>query len=124
MTVPPAWRPVEAHLGRDGVMTLRLDDSAGLAEASPVEMLLAAVAGCFVRSCHAVLKARGEAPVAISARVTATKARNLPARVATVEIAWAMPALSPATAERIARDAKRICTVTNSLSAEFTLLPS
>lgn len=112
------WR-VRADLSADG--KLQLDGA--LLDGSPVDLLVAAVAGCFVKSCHMVQEARGEATSQITADVLGTKAEDAPNRVGKVVIAWALPGLDPDQAERIAKDAKRICTVTNSMSCDFQVKP-
>lgn len=112
------WR-VRADLSADG--NLELDGA--LLDGSPVDLLVAAVAGCFVKSCHMVQEARGEAKSPVIAEVLGTKAEDGPNRVGKVAIAWALPGLAPDQAERIAKDAKRICTVTNSMSCAFEVKP-
>lgn len=108
------WR-VRAELSAQG--DLHLDGA--LLDGSPVDLLVAAVAGCFVKSCHMVQDARGEAKSLVIAEVLGIKAEGAPNRVGKVIIAWELPGLNPDLAERIAKDAKRICTVTNSMSCEF-----
>lgn len=108
------WR-VRAELSAQG--ELHLDGA--LQDGSPVDLLVAAVAGCFVKSCHMVQEARGEAKSLVIAEVLGIKAEDAPNRVGKMVIAWNLPSLAPDLAERIAKDAKRICTVTNSMSCEF-----
>lgn len=112
------WR-VDGRVSAAGELVIELEGGHGLLDGSPVDMLLGAIAGCFLRSCHLVQKARREEASEISVKITGRKADGIPNRVAHVEIAYAMPGLDPALGERIARDAKRICTVTNSMSCEF-----
>lgn len=108
------WR-VRADLSAEG--ELHLDGA--LLDGSPVDLLVAAVAGCFVKSCHMVQEARSEAKTRVIAIVRGVKGDGSPNRVGHVSIAWDLPGLDADRAERIARDAKRICTVTNSMSCEF-----
>lgn len=108
------WR-VRADLAADGKMQL----DGALAQGSPVDLLVAAVAGCFVKSCHMVQEARGEARTRVLAEVTGVKPAEPPNRVGKITIRWSLPGLAPDHAARIAKDAKRICTVTNSMSCEF-----
>lgn len=106
---------VRAELSAEGQLELQGPLLAG----SPVDLLVAAVAGCFVKSCHMVQDARGEAKTAVIAEVRGLKGAGTPNRVGKVSISWDLPGLDAAQAEKIAKDAKRICTVTNSMSCEF-----
>lgn len=108
------WR-AKAELSAEGELQLE----GALLAGSPVDLLIAAVAGCFVKSCHMVQEARGEAKTKAIAEVRGTKGEGSVNCVGAVQIAWALPGLDPATAEKIAKDAKRICTVTNSMSCAF-----
>jgi uncharacterized OsmC-like protein len=111
---------VTAELSSQGDLHLE----GALMEGSPVDLLIAAVAACFVKSCQIVQGARTERPSRVVANVIATKADNSPNRVEQVRIAWSMPDLEKYHAAKIARDAKRICTVTNSMSCEFEVVAS
>lgn len=113
------WR-VRAALSAEG--ELKLDGA--LLEGSPVDLLVAAVAGCFVKSCHMVQEARREDKTFVTVEVIGRKGEGTPNRVAHVTMIWSIPDLEPEKAERIARDAKRICTVTNSMSCEFEVKPA
>lgn len=115
-----AWR-IGAALDAEGALSFTTAGDAALDRLSPVELMLAGVAACFVRSCRITMAATGLPPGAVAATVTGTRAEDRPGRIGTVEIRWAMPGLPPARAEKVARNAKRICTVTNSMSAEFTV---
>lgn len=118
---------VRAEMAADGTLRLTVVDGAGQGadmmpdRVQPVDLLVAGVAACFVKSCAAVLEARGEPPAAIRAEAVAVKAADKPARVGRMTIRYAIPALTDSHAGRIARDAKRICTVTNTLACEVTL---
>lgn len=111
------WR-VRAELSANG--ELQLDGA--LLDGSPVDLLVAAVAGCFVKSCHMVQDARQEPKTEAVAEVVGVKGEGSPNRVGKVTIAWSLPGLAPDHAERIAKDAKRICTVTNSMSCDFEVM--
>lgn len=111
------WQ-ARVDLSSDG--DLRLDSP--MLEGTPVDLLVAAVATCFVKSCHLVQEARGDAKSAVHCDVTGTKAEGPPNRIGHMRIAWSLPGLDAAQAERIAKDAKRICTVTNSLSCETEMV--
>lgn len=108
------WR-VRAELSASG----ELDFQGALLDGSPVDLLVAAVAGCFVKSCHMVQEARGDATSQVIAQVIGRKAEGSPNRVGQVSIAWSLPGLDATQAAKIAKDAKRICTVTNSMSCDF-----
>lgn len=108
------WR-ARAALTADGELNLE----GALLDGSPVDLLVAAIAGCFVKSCHMVQDARGEAKTDVTAQVVGTKADGGPNRLGSVSITWALPGLAADQAEKIAKDAKRICTVTNSMSCDF-----
>lgn len=57
------------------------------------------------------------------AEVVGRKAGDSPNRVGQIAIKWQLPDLWAEDAARIARDAKRICTVTNSMSCAFEVSP-
>lgn len=109
---------VTAMLSAQGALTLE----GAVHDGTPVDLLIAAVAGCFVKSCHMVQEAKGAAKTEIRAEVVGVKAEDAPNRVARVTIRWAIPDLAAEDAARIARDAKRICTVTNSMSCAFEVI--
>lgn len=88
----------------------------------PVDHLAAAIAGCFVKSCQMVLQALGEAERNCEVHVELDKADTKPNRVGRARIRYAIDGLDPDRAARIAKDAKRICTVTNTLNCEFELV--
>lgn len=111
------WR-VRAELSPAGELNL----DGALLDGSPVDLLVAAVAGCFVKSCHMVQTARSEEPSLVVAEVCGRKGEGSPNRVGHVRIAWSLPGLPPEIAVKIARDAKRICTVTNTMSCEFEVV--
>lgn len=108
------WR-VRAELSADG----ELDFDGSMLDGTPVDLLVAAVAGCFSKSCQMVQEARGEPKTKVIAEVTGTKGEGSPNRVGHVRIAWSLPDLDSDKAARIAKDGKRICTVTNAMSCEF-----
>jgi uncharacterized OsmC-like protein len=116
---------VHAELGREGAFDVQLpavgDGRPARAPelAVPVEQLLVSVASCFAKSCHIVLSARGEAPCDIRVAVVGEKAADPPNRLSRIRIDCDLIGLDPAQAGRVRRDAKRICTVTNTLACEF-----
>jgi uncharacterized OsmC-like protein len=119
---------MRAQLSPKGELHLvRLDDG-GAADGAPVsawgpvDHLVGAVAGCFAKSCQMVQQALGDPASTVEADVVADKAEAKPSRVGKVSIRYAIGVPNPEKAARIARDAKRICTVTNSLNCEFELV--
>lgn len=120
------WR-MTARLAPGG--ELRFDPSgneSGTGDAAgdwePVDHLAAAIAGCFAKSCQMVLQALGEAERNCEAHVELDKADAKPNRVGRARIRYAIDGLDADRAARIAKDAKRICTVTNTLNCEFELV--
>ena len=115
---------VHAELDREGAFDVQLpagDDGQPARPpelAVPVELLLVSVASCFAKSCHIVLAARGEAPCDIRIEVTGEKAGDPPNRLSRIRIDCELMGLDAAQAGRVRRDAKRICTVTNTLACE------
>lgn len=108
------WR-VRADLSASGDLELQ----GALLDGSPVDLLVAAVAGCFVKSCHMVQEARGDTKTRVIVEVVGIKGTGSPNRVGAVTLAWDLPGLDAQTAEKVAKDAKRICTVTNTMSCDF-----
>lgn len=118
---------IRASLDAAGNLDVTLPEADGqtgvrrLADAKPVELLVAAVAICFVKSCANVIAARGAPPAAIRCEVVAHKAGDKPARVARMVVRYAIDGMVPDVAARIAKDGKRICTVSNTLNCESVL---
>jgi uncharacterized OsmC-like protein len=84
---------------------------------SPVEYQLIAVAGCFALSLEAARKARGWPECVFDVTTVGSKAQDLPSRLE--RIALGVSVEGPLDAEAIAtllKDAKRLCTVTNTLA--------
>ena len=124
-TVPPRQWSITTHAASDGALAVHRDGAplAGLAfdQLTPVELLLIAVGNCFALSCHAAMAARQLARVPLEVRVTGTKALQLPSRLATIDVRIAFSGqVPPAEAEAIAAHAKRLCTVSNTLSTELS----
>jgi uncharacterized OsmC-like protein len=119
---------MRATLSSDGQLAmsrLSAGDAQEIAPApdwGPVDHLAAAVAGCFAKSCHMVMSALGESLRPVEADVLATKADGKPSRVGRLTIHYTLEGCTADKAVRIAKDAKRICTVTNSLNCEIELV--
>ncbi len=90
--------------------------SGGLDNVSPVEYMLLAIAGCFALSCAGALKAREFPPTPVEVVVTGEKAPDAPSRVHRIGLAVVFGGdMSEDEAGAVAREAKRLCTVTNTL---------
>ena len=76
------WR-VGSELSTEGELHLDV----ALLDGSPVDLLVAAISGCFVRSCRVVQDARGEDKTVAHCEVTGTKADDVPNRVGQVRTA-------------------------------------
>ena len=121
------WR-MAAEVSRDGKTLVsvyregrrqRVEDMGDLAAA---EILVGSLAVCLGASCQIVMKARSLPAAVIDVDVLATKAADPPSRVATARAAVRISAdLDHRRRQRILDNAKRICTVSNSLSSEIEL---
>ena len=83
---------------------------------TPVEYLLISVAGCFALSCRMALAQQHRSVEWFDVVVRGTKAPDAPSRLQSIEIEVVFPAGLAAEAESIVQHAKRLCTVTNTLS--------
>ena len=85
-------------------------------DVSPVELMLLSIAGCFALSCRAALKARKATPTPVEVTVTGEMAHDAPSRVSRITLAVIFGhGMSSDEAAAIAQDAKRLCTVTNTI---------
>lgn len=99
-----------------GVRVGEVGTSAAVGAMAPMEYLLASVATCFALSCQAVLAARKVEAPPFAVDVRGVKAADKPSRLAQVSVQIDWPEEFDAVlASRIAADAKRICTVSNSM---------
>jgi uncharacterized OsmC-like protein len=89
---------------------------------SPVEYQLIAVAGCFALSLEAARKVRGLPESVFDVTTVGSKAHDLPSRLEriTLNVSVSGP-LDPASIATLIKDAKRLCTVTNTLANPPTL---
>ncbi len=85
------------------------------ADISPVEYLLIAAAACFALSVRSVVTARALPKTSFEVIVTGEKARDLPSRLDQVSLIALFSGFDELEAESIAAEAKRLCTVTNTL---------
>jgi len=89
---------------------------------SPVDMLLASLAFCMVKSVEWAAKDQGETLLPFSVKVAGTKAPDLPWGVEVMEVTLIGDLVENATATpQIAKLAKSICTVGNTLNCEISL---
>lgn len=89
---------------------------------TPVDTLLASLGACIIKSMEWAASNEKTALNAFSVRVAGVKAGTLPNRIETLEIQVSNSfAEEQALAETIAKKAKSICTVSNSLNCEVTL---
>jgi len=83
---------------------------------SPVEYLLIAAAACFALSVRSVVAARGLAKTSFEVIVTGEKARDLPSRLGQISLVVLFnDTVDEIHAGGIAAEAKKLCTVTNTL---------
>jgi uncharacterized OsmC-like protein len=86
------------------------------AEISPVEYLLIGAAACFALSVRSVVTARALPKTSFEVIVTGEKARDLPSRLDQISlVALFSGNVDEIQAETIAAEAKKLCTVTNTL---------
>lgn len=87
-----------------------------LDKVSPVEYMLISIAGCFALSCRGAMKSRNLPATEVEVIVTGEKARDPPSRVARITLVVAL-GQEPGAADiaAILQDAKRLCTVTNTI---------
>lgn len=118
---------VQGYLTDQGVWDVSISDEAGgpvrsLISAMPVETFFASVAHCFAKSVHMVQDARSEAHCNVWVEVGGSKATEGPNRVGSMWMRARLEGLDPDRAARIAKDAKRICTVSNTLNCDFEMV--
>jgi uncharacterized OsmC-like protein len=83
---------------------------------SPVEYLLVAAAACFALSVRSVIGARKFPKTSFEVVVTGEKAGDVPSRLGQISLVVLFDAaVDSVEAARIAEEAKRLCTVTNTL---------
>lgn len=91
---------------------------------SPVEQLLAAVGACFVQSCAAVMQHQEMAAaglgVSVSGHKPAGPIRGKGLNRIDIVVRFDRP-IAQATRDRILKDTKAVCTVTNTLSKDVEI---
>lgn len=89
---------------------------------SPVDMLLASLAYCIVKSVEWAAKDQKASLQPFSVKVTGTKAVDLPPRVAEMNVIIIGDLVDdPAVAKHIVKLAKSICTVSNTLTCAVSV---
>jgi len=112
--ISPAAGPLAVL--RDGAA---LPVEIGPGHTTPVELLLASIGTCFALSCWAAFTARGLERVRFEVRVVGHKASPLPSRLSNIELTVIFDAILPlAQAQAVSASAERLCTVTNTITAE------
>tara|TARA_B110000046_G_scaffold134730_2_gene141029 strand:- start:65 stop:472 length:408 start_codon:yes stop_codon:yes gene_type:complete len=123
---PKIFGPVIAFY--DGSDTTRYapdlvsDQSPHLPAGSPVDMLLASLAYCIVKSVEWAAKEHNSGLLPFAVKVTGTKALDLPGRVEQMEVLIIGDLVADfAVAGQIVKLAKSICTVSNTLNCAVTV---
>lgn len=89
---------------------------------SPVDMLLASLSYCMVKSAEWAAHNQGASLLPFSVKVTGTKAPDLPGRIELIEVTLIGELVEDAaTAQKIVKLAKEICTVSNTLNCEISV---
>lgn len=123
---PKAFGPVVAFY--DGTETvsyaadLASERSPHPPAGSPVDMLLVSLAYCIVKSVELAAKTHKASLHPFAVKVTGTKALDLPGRVEQMNLTIIGDVVDDdATAEKIVKLAKSICTVSNTLNCAVTV---
>jgi len=118
---PKTFGPIHIHVdGEGGLSEVPATDGQSVLE-SPVDAVLYGLAACIGRSIRLAAGA-GIAVGPIDVVVEAAKAEDLPNRLARFEVRVAPGFVEDdATAADLLAKAKKICTVSNTLTAEVTL---
>ncbi len=92
------------------------DGNSASDEVAPVEYLLASVASCLAKSYRIVFQARGMEESSLKVTVGGKKADDRPNRLSDIKVDVDFYALkSMDMIERVTRDVRRLCTVSNTL---------
>jgi uncharacterized OsmC-like protein len=87
-----------------------------LGSVSPVEYLLISIAACFALSCRMALTQRQLPAASFHLTVVGSKALDPPSRLDTIDIEIQFPGNFAYDVDSIIRQAKELCTVTNTLA--------
>ena len=123
---PKAFGPVVAFYDRSETVSYATDlvseQSPHPPAGSPVDMLLVSLAYCIVKSVELVAKSHKASLHPFAVRVTGTKALDLPGRVEQMDLTIIGDLVDDiAVAEKIVKQAKSICTVSNTLNCAVTV---
>jgi len=119
---PKTFGPVFANF--DGTQTVQYTDATSersphLPEGTPVDMLLASLAYCMIKSAEWAAKDHGATLQPFAVKVTGTKALDQPGRIEVMNVTLIGDLVDdPASARQIVKLAKAICTVSNTLNCE------
>jgi uncharacterized OsmC-like protein len=84
-------------------------------ELSPIEFLLLSVASCFALSCRAAGTILGAPPLSLKVEARGEKQPGLPNRLVGIEIHTEIESLDEVARAAIVSEAKRLCTVANTV---------
>ncbi|MFP7571823.1 OsmC family protein [Marivita sp. S2033] len=89
---------------------------------TPVDLLLASLAACILKSVRWSAEQRGATPLPFTVSVTGIKAGDEPSRLGSVEITViGKPVADQNSIDAVVKQAKAICTVSNSLNSDITV---
>lgn len=120
------YGPIFARADEDGTLMYGYDrasiDNPVPTSKTPAETLLASIAACMVLSIGIVARQKNTQVNPFDVAVTATKAEHLPGRFGRYEVLISAGLHDdPELAQSIAKQAKSVCTVSNSLNGEIVL---
>ncbi len=122
---PSSYGPAIAQLDESGVIQFGISGSDATATPSlesPAVTLLYSIASCMVLSLQMVAKRKKIDIQPFSVEVTAHKGEELPAHFAHYEIVLSRSVHDDQdVAKKLLKDAKSICTISNSMSGTFEL---
>ncbi|MFK7836610.1 MAG: OsmC family protein [Sulfitobacter sp.] len=122
---PKTFGPLFAHF--DGTQTVQYTNATSapsphLPEGTPVDMLLASLAYCMIKSAEWAAKDQGVTLQPFVVKVTGTKALDQPGRIERMDVTLIGDLVeASALAGTIVKQAKAICTVSNTLNCKITV---
>ena len=121
------YGPIFVRTDEDGNLRYGYDraaiDNPGPTSKTPAETLLASIGACMVLSIGTVARQKKTEVNPFDVEVRATKANDLPSRFGRYEVRVSAGLVDdPTLAEGIAKQAKTVCTVSNSLNGEIALI--
>jgi|GEM_PF-5473135 len=122
---PSSYGPAIAQLNQNGVIEFGLSEeelTATPSLESPAITLLYSIASCMVLSLQMVAKRKKIAINPFNFQITGHKGSELPAHFAHYDIVLSRSVHEdPQVANKLMKDAKSICTISNSMSGTFKL---